>query len=356
MCHQDVAIPRRSKRRKNGGEDGDEAPELIPLAVLEPSAPPPTFDEPLPGGGFSLAASLLSGLRRRFRSYSSPLDEEDPSDQDPRTEKQRVAAQKRKEARQTALEATLDRFQSALWEIVDDKKRSDKDRRTAAVWLLDMSLFVYQQRSERGDPQAHRFCRTWLMRTLDWFSKGSDPQPDELDRAVVTLSAALMPAREGEASQGRPLAAILQRYFGGMLDRQRLGSCLREADALGTEALEVSSIDVLQEALDRLHATETNWQIAQSMWARLLDGAPLEIIPPHWLDDNRREQSAIIDLLSSLRVRQQPQRFVTAMTDVKVDACPRCNRNLALDQRHSINYRHIALCSNCGQLLFKTVP
>lgn len=356
ICRQDITIPRRSKRRKDGSEDEDEAHELIPLAVLEPSSPPPTFDEPLPGGGFSLAASLLSGLRRRFRSYSRPLDDEDPSEQDPKNEKRRLAAQRRKEARQAALEATLDRFQGALWEMVDDKKRSDKDRRTAGVWLLDMSLFVFQQRSDPGDSKAHRFCRIWLTQIIERFSKGIDHSPDELDRAVVTLSAALVPTHELGASQLRTLAATLQHYFGGMLDRPQLGDCLREPDALGTEALEVSSIEVLQKSLDRLCTADTNWQIARSALARLKDGVPLGEIPQHWLDKNKRDQSAIIDTLSSTRVRQQPQRHVTETADATVDACPRCNRNLALEQRHSINYRHIALCSNCGRLLFKTAP
>jgi hypothetical protein len=355
LCRQDIAIPRRGKRRKDGAAEEEEVSELIPLAVLEPSAPPPTFEEPIPGSGFSLAATLLSGLRQRFRSYSKTDDDEDPTDQDPKSEKKRLAAQKHREDRQAALEATLDRFQGTLWEIVDDDKRAEKDRRTASVWLLDMSLFVFLQRSEPGDAQTRQYCRTWVTRIVGRFRKGDEAAPDELDRAVITICAALASIHDPQSNHLRPLAATLQHYFAGLLDRTQVGACLREADALGTEALEVSSIDVLKGSLDRLCLIETDWQIATGVLAALKCGSSPEL-SSSWLDKEKRDQAEIINVLLSPRVRQQPLRHISEMSDAKVDSCARCNLNLALAPRQMINLKHVAHCSNCGQLLFKTVP
>jgi len=355
ICRQDIAIPRRGKRHKEGAAEEEEISELIPLAVLEPSAPPPTFQEPIPGSGFSLAATLLSGLRQRFRSYSKTEDDEDPTDQDPKSEKKRLAAQRRRENQQSVLEATLDRFQGTLWEIVDDKKRAEKDRRTASVWLLDMSLFVFLQRSEPGDEHARRYCRTWLTHIIGGFRKSAEAIPDELDRAVVTICAALASIYDSESNHLRSLAGTLQHYFSSSLDRTLLGAHLRETNALGMEVLEVSSIDVLNGSLDRLCSVETDWQIATGVLAALKSGL-IPQISSSWLDSEKRDHAEVVNALLSPRVRQQPLRHISEMPDERVNSCARCNLSLSLGSQQMINLKHVAHCSNCGHILFKVVP
>ena len=79
LCRQDVSVRKRGSKHAGDGDDDDDDHVMIPLVLLEPTSLPAHFEQPMPGGGFSLAGSLLTGLRRRFRSYSKPTKTRTPS-------------------------------------------------------------------------------------------------------------------------------------------------------------------------------------------------------------------------------------------------------------------------------------
>lgn len=352
LCREGISLKLKSKNKsKNTSSLPDGTP--IPIALLEPATIPEKFEESLPGSGLTLLSNLLSSLRKRFRS-ASPPSEDDFAEDDDRSQKKREEARRRADTRYEALQFLIEDAQDELWKVVNDVETEPAARRTAAVWLLDLSLFVYLHRPGGVADSAINFAWLWLRRISRGFEAASE-RSDELDKAVVTTAAALATRSGLQTDSCRQIALMLQSYFKATLSDD-LQSHLRQADVIGMEAIEVAPTADLASALEALRHATTDWQLARELYAAVLGGIELPSFAETLLPKSNSECAAVVKRLRRVLTQSDRPRLLGETDEIEPTACPRCNYGLPIAEQHMLQTRHVALCRQCDRVIFRTTP
>jgi hypothetical protein len=347
LCRTDLAGRPTGHRKGSHTRDGRTA-RPIPIAALDPKALPDNVPHAPGQGETTLLQKLLDGLRRRFRS--AQLEPPDEPDDEPTSDPKQVARKiAKKQQRYGNLLRSLDESHDILWAAAEDSQLSDPSRRTAAVWLLDLSFYVYSQHPGGPHDSALPFAHRWVDKICNMFTAF---EGDELDRAVTTLAATLAAIDNRQHTRlPEQIHLMLQRYTKSPRG-EGLSQWLREPAFRGMDALGLPPTANLNASLATIVSTITNWMRAQNILDEARSGATVSIPPSY-------PAGASADCSASFYRRLQG--IVGAGTWAKrirpshtANVCPKCNLSLPRAQQHDLRANYIICCSHCGCVIVKT--